>query len=144
MAVFALLVCIRMICFPVPAQAAARDCPKECLNVEGRMEQQQCAINVLRAAEEELQKYLTMSKQVWKDEIPDFIRTIDLAQGRWIEFRKAACGAVSEKWTTGTGRSIATIACEIDLTRRWTHILWEYLSPEQNKGGLPEPKSAGE
>jgi uncharacterized protein YecT (DUF1311 family) len=84
-----------------------------------------------------------MSKEVSKEN-PDFIKTIDLAQQRWLEFRKSACGAVGETWSTGTGRSLATLACEIDLTRRWTHILWEYFSPEQKKGGLPEPKSGGE
>jgi len=45
------------------------------------MEQQQCATKVLRAAEEELQKYLTMSKRVPED-IPEFLKMIDLAQGR--------------------------------------------------------------
>jgi uncharacterized protein YecT (DUF1311 family) len=130
---------------PISSQAAVTDCPKECIDVEGRSQQEQCAAKVLSAAEEELQKYLASTKISEKD-YPDIVKGVDRAQQQWLEFRKAACGAVSETWTTGTGRTIATYACEIDLTRRWTHMIWEYFAPgmKGGKGGLPEPKAGGE
>ena len=131
--------------FPISSQAAARDCPKECIDVEGHPQQERCAAKVLSVAEEELQKYLTSTKNS-DEHYPEIGKAIDLAQQQWLEFRKATCRAVSETWTTGTGKSLATYACEIDLTRRWTHTIWEYFSPgmEGGKGDLPQPKAGGE
>jgi len=137
------IIFIGIICLPITALGTKTDCPKKCFDVEGRMEQEHCASNVLRIAEEELQKYLMMSRRAWK-EAPDFVERIDTAQRHWLEFRKTACSTVSATWTTGTDRSLATLACENDLTRRWTHILWEYFSPELKRGGLPEPRPGGE
>jgi uncharacterized protein YecT (DUF1311 family) len=134
-----------MICFPISVKAEVTDCPKECLNVEGRMEQERCAAKVLGAAEKELDKYILESKKSNKDN-PAVVKAIDDAQRRWLDFRKSACKVYSETWGNGTGRGVATYACQIDLTRRWTHLIWEYFSPgmKGGKGGLPEPKTGGE
>jgi uncharacterized protein YecT (DUF1311 family) len=142
-----LLIGMAIFCLPIHAIGKVTDCPEECLNVGGRPETEECAVRVLRAAEEELDRYLKEVKANWSNlPFPAVIKAIDVAQRRWLDFREAACGALSETWTNGTGRSIATYACEIDLTRRWTHMIWEYFSPgvKGGKGGLPEPKTSGE
>ena len=141
------LACIGLLYLPNLAQGAVRDCPKECLNEEGHMAQELCAINVLHSAEKELQKYINMSKQDFKGDFEGnqkYIKNIELAHKEWLKFRKAACEAVSETWGAGTGRALATVTCEIDYTRRWTHMIWEYFSPGPSKGEWPEPKVGGD
>jgi len=134
-----IFVLVLIIVFPLTARGAVSDCPEECINVEGHMEQERCATKVLRVAEGKLQKYLKESKRL--NDSPDFVKTLNKAQQQWLQFRKATCGAVTRSWSLGTGASVATITCEIDLTRRWTHMVWEYFGDGQQNGKLPEPKN---
>jgi uncharacterized protein YecT (DUF1311 family) len=139
-----LLICAAIFCLPIQAAGEWTDCPEECLHAGNTALTEQCAAKILRDAEKELDKYLLESKKTWKDS-PAVVKAINDFQKRWLDFRKAACGAYSETWGAGTGRSIGTHSCEIDLTRRWTHMIWEYFSPgiKHGKGGFPEPKAEG-
>jgi uncharacterized protein YecT (DUF1311 family) len=134
------LYCLAILIGVAPvAQSAGADSPPDCVSATNMYEAEQCAINVLRTAEDDLQKYLTESKRAWND-LPGVVNALDRAQGKWIEYRKATCEAVRERWTKGTGAGLAGLACEIDLTRRWTHAVWEYFLDGNKESRLPEPK----
>ena len=140
MVLFSFLLCLVIISLPINTSRAAMDCPPECCGSETHYEGQQCAIKVLSTAEEELRRYLEESKRLWSDS-PEIIKAIDKAQARWMEFREAACGAVKEQWMKGTGSALATLACKIDLTRRWTHLVWEYFIDGVKGSSFREPKA---
>ncbi|QUL39482.1 DUF1311 domain-containing protein [Erythrobacter sp. JK5] len=56
-------------------------------------------------------------------------------------YREAECGAVWESWKTGTIRTIMALGCQIELTDRRTHTIWQnwltYM--DSTPPTLPEP-----
>jgi len=99
-----------LLCLAILAgTASGGDSPLECANTETHYEGEQCAINLLRTADDELQRYLKETKRVWNDTL-GVVKALEAAQTQWIEFREATCGPVRETWTTGTGAGVATLA----------------------------------
>ncbi|AOE48780.1 lysozyme inhibitor LprI family protein [Kangiella sediminilitoris] len=99
-----------------------------------------CASAELDSAERIMGQYLEAGKKRYSnDEI--VLKSITEAQGAWLAYRKAHCGSVHDVWREGTIRSVMSISCSTELTKKRTHEIWDtYLTyMDSTSPILPEP-----
>jgi uncharacterized protein YecT (DUF1311 family) len=125
---------------PLTAPAQKVDCSKAASTAE----QDQCADQVLTMAETDLNAALSEALQSYTpraDEqkenaaLPRYDRDhealyerrmrsdLQESQKIWLQYRAAACAAVSDKYDGGTIRPAATSLCKADMTQQRTKFL---------------------
>jgi uncharacterized protein YecT (DUF1311 family) len=128
-----------------PPPMAATKCPGETT-----LEINDCMSAELAKAEDDLKRYLAAARRRLKSEATDnpdaltALADLDKTETTWAAYREAECDAVYDYWKSGTIRGAMALTCEIDLTRRRTHTVWnEWLTyMDSTPPILPEPSTA--
>lgn len=91
-----------------------------------------CATRALRAAEQDMKRYLAAARAVAPP-----AAALDGAQEAWTRYRDEACRGAGSRFEGGSLQPVAVLDCRLRLTRERTRELWRgYLAEE---GGLPDP-----
>jgi len=86
-----------------------------------------------RAPDEELSRYVAAARQRIADltakegglgATKDTLARFDASQAAWIDYRKAECEAVYDRWSDGTIRGAMYEGCWTSLTRTRTMEVW--------------------
>ena len=99
-----------------------------------------CMIKALDRSEREMERYFNaaiaqMRGQSSKD------ADLSASQAKWLDYRRAHCADVYDKWRQGTYRHARSAACYLKLTTARTHDIWSaYLTYlDSTPPVLPEP-----
>lgn len=113
---------------------AAFDCDGTTLDIN------QCMASILDRAAARKDAYLqaALSRVSSNPELAEMLSQTDKA---FETYRKAECGALWEKWKTGTIRTMMSLSCSIALTDERTRTIWENWLAYQDStpADLPEP-----
>ena len=121
--------------FAAPS-AATEAPPATCERAQTTADMRACLSNALRAAEEDMQRYLEAAR---RDARPP--EALEEAQAAWAGYRDAACRGAAGQYEGGSLRPVVALDCLLRLTRERTLELWRaYLA---NEGDLPEPRVTG-
>lgn len=76
-----------------------------------------------------------------QDDSAEILAAFHKAEAAWADYRRAACDAVYESWSTGTIRGAMALTCETRITEERTHEVWRnwltYM--DRTPPVLPEP-----
>jgi uncharacterized protein YecT (DUF1311 family) len=95
-------------------------------------ELRRCAAEALRAAEEEMKRYLDAARAVARP-----AAALGGAQEAWTRYRDEACRGAAGQFEGGSLQPVVMLDCRLRLTRERTRELWRAYLSEQ--GGLPDP-----
>ncbi|MCL1079084.1 DUF1311 domain-containing protein [Parashewanella spongiae] len=112
-----------------------------CDKASNTFQMNQCTKQDMVAADAQLEQYLGKAKQKYQKET-NVLAALVHAQKVWVNYRKAQCDAIYEKWSGGTLSGVIYGKCMARLTRERTHSVWEdYLTyMDSTPALLPEPK----
>lgn len=100
---------------------------------ETTAEMRSCGAEKLRAAEQEMQRYLEAARRIARPP-----SALESAQAAWAIYRDHACRAAAGQYEGGSLQPVAMLDCRLRLARGRTLELWRaYLA---NENALPEPK----
>lgn len=115
--------------------------PLDCRESTTTLELNQCAMQKLDTAEDEMRRYLEKSLDRHGDD-KKLTEAIENAQKAWRSYRGAHCNSIYTMWRQGTIRDVMSLECQTRLTKQRTHELWlEFLTyMDSTDPVLPEPK----
>lgn len=122
------------------ATVAGAEQEVDCSNAITTPEINYCKGLEVEAAEAEMEQYLQASLVRYKEE-PEITKTLKAAHTVWLAYRESYCHAQYTQWQGGTIRGVMYGECMLQLTRQYTHNLWQdYLTyMDSTPPVLPEP-----
>ena len=99
-----------------------------------------CLVKAIERSEKEMERYFNAAVAQMRGQSStdaDLFTT----QTKWLDYRKAHCTDVYDKWRNGSYRHARSAACYLKLTAARTHDIWSaYLTfIDSTPPVLPEP-----
>ncbi|MEP2735180.1 MAG: lysozyme inhibitor LprI family protein [Erythrobacter sp.] len=128
------------LCGAVVAQAQDNGDAANCSNASTTIAMNECMAGILAKAETQRQKYASaaytrLAKQ------PEVRAEFAVSEASFSHYRDAECGAVYERWKSGSIRGLMSLTCRIELTDRRSQTIWNnWLTfMDSTPPLLPEP-----
>lgn len=111
-----------------------------CHKHRSNTEEHECELHGPQAVQNVMAAYFNTILKLYNDDAL-FIQSLNKSQSTWDVYREEHCSAVYNHWRRGTIRNAKYSECEIKVTQKRTHILWEeFLTTEDSSPPyLPEP-----
>ncbi|WP_086983907.1 lysozyme inhibitor LprI family protein [Vibrio aphrogenes] len=114
-----LLLIVSCLLLPVSVQAEV-----DCQAPQNTVEINECAMDKLKQATQELDKYFAASLEQHAED-KELVKAIEVAQNHWQQYMQAHCSSVYTQWRDGTIRGVMAASCKTQLTKQRTHEIWE-------------------
>jgi uncharacterized protein YecT (DUF1311 family) len=133
------------------AAALASSAPEPPCPGETTQDINQCYAGRAAKADADLARYVAAARDRLKQEAATAdrgdtsavraLQGLEAAEGDWVRYRDAECGAVYDYWSAGTIRDVENLDCRIGVTRLHTHTIWRLWLTYMDSTPplLPEP-----